>query len=166
MKKQFLTMLVSAILILSGVMCRPGWSRAEEYHGADSVFKLKDVAVLWAILKGSDDAHSTVVIRIENLLPGKPGYRSYSVSAVHPFSKAEQWVVRNEPFRQKNLIQSSRSSFRDMPGRRILLYRTSDGQQNPDAVIYYMSIPDTAPEFLDDERLEDYLNGAVERVKK
>ena len=34
------------------------------------------------------------------------------------------------------------------------------------AVIYYMSIPDTAPEFLDAERLEDYLNGAVERVKK
>jgi len=166
MKKPFLTILVMTALVLTQGLCWPGRSRAEEYHGADSVFKLKDVAVLWAILKGSDDAHSTVVIRIENLRPGKPEYRSFSVSAVHPFSDAVEWVVRNAPFREINLIKSSRSSFRDMPGRRILLYKNPEGQSAPDAVIYYMSIPDTAPEFLDAGRLDAYLDDAADRIKK
>jgi hypothetical protein len=31
--------------------------------------------------------------------------------------------------------------------------------------IFYMSIPDTAPEFLDASQLETYLEGAVERLK-
>lgn len=166
MKKLFLTMSVMTVLVFTQMICRPGWSRAAEYHGADSVFRLKDVAVLWAILKGSDDAHSTVVIRIENLRPGEPEYRAFSVSAVHPFSDAQEWVVRNEPFHEINLIKSSRSSFRDMPGRRILLYKKPEGQQAPDDVIYYMSLPDTAPEFLDAGSLEAYLNDAVKRVKK
>jgi hypothetical protein len=29
-----------------------------------------------------------------------------------------------------------------------------------------MSIPDTAPEFLDSEQLNNYLDGTVERLKK
>lgn len=166
MKKLFLTMLVTAFLVFTQMICRPGWSRAAEYHGADSVFKLKNVAVLWAILKGSDDARSTVVIRIENLGPGDPEYRAFSVSAVHPFSDAQEWVVRNEPFREINLVKSSRASFRDMPGRRILLYKKTAGQPVPDDVIYYMGLPDTAPEFLDAGSLDAYLNNAVNRVKK
>lgn len=53
-----------------------------------------------------------------------------------------------------------------MPGRRIYLYKNADGSQGPDMVIYYMSIPDTAPEFLEPEQLDAYLDQTVERLKK
>ena len=165
MKKRNLTLLVLTVLVLKASLVTSDFVLAAEYHGADSVFKVKDVAVIWAILKGSDDAHSTVVIRIENLSAGKPVYQRFSVSAVHPFSGAEKRLVINEPFGEKNLVKSSRASFRDMPGRRIFLYKTADASQ-PDMVIYYMSIPDTAPEFLKPEQLDSYLDQTVERLKK
>jgi hypothetical protein len=166
MKKLGLTLLALTGFVLMGNLGTPDLGITAEYHGADSVFKSKDVAVLWAILKGSDDAHSTVVIRIESLSAGKPVYQTFSVSAVHPFSSIEKWLIRNETFGEKNLVRSSRASFRDMPGRRILLFKTAEKNQKPDMVIYYMSIPDTAPEFLDSEQLNNYLDETVERLKK
>jgi hypothetical protein len=166
MKKLGLTLLALTGFVLMGNLGTPDLGITAEYHGADSVFKGKDVAVLWAILKGSDDAHSTVVIRIESLSAGKPVYQTFSVSAVHPFSSIEKWLIRNETFGEKNLVRSSRASFRDMPGRRILLFKTAEKNQKPDMVIYYMSVPDTAPEFLDSEQLNNYLDETVERLKK
>jgi hypothetical protein len=166
MKKLGLTLLALTGFVWIGCLGTPDLGLTAEYHGADSVFKGEDVAVLWAILKGSDDAHSTVVIRIESLSAGKPAYQTFSVSAVHPFSSIEKLLIRNETFGEKNLVRSSRASFRDMPGRRILLFKTTEGNQKPDMVIYYMSIPDTAPEFLDPEQLDNYLDGTVERLKK
>ena len=166
MKKRGLTLLVLTGFVLIGGLSTPDLVLTAEYHGADSVFKVKDVGVIWAILKGSDDAHSTVVIRIENLSTGAPVFKSFSVSAVHPFSGVEKRLVINETFAEKNLVTSSRASFRDMPGRRIFLYKTADGSQRPDMVIYYMSIPDTAPEFLGLEQLDTYLDETAERLKK
>jgi hypothetical protein len=166
MKKRGLTLLVLTGFVLIGGLSTPDLVLTAEYHGADSVFKVKDVGVIWAILKGSDDAHSTVVIRIENLSAGKSAYQTFSVSAVHPFSGVEKRLIINETFDEKNLVTSSRASFRDMPGRRIFLYKTADGSQRPDMVIYYMSIPDTAPEFLGLEQLDRYLDETAERLKK
>ena len=166
MRKLCLTLLALTEFVLKGGLGTPDLGITAEYHGADSVFKVKDVAVLWAILKGSDDEHSTVVIRIESLAAGKPAYRAFSVSAVHPFSGMEKWLIRNETFSEKNLVRSSRASFRDLPGRRILLFKTAEKNQKPDMIIYYMSIPDTAPEFLDPKQLDNYLDETVERFKK
>jgi len=166
MKKLCLTLLSLTGFVLIGGLGTPDSGITAEYHGADSVFKGKDVAVLWAILKGSDDEHSTVVIRIESLSAGEPAYRTFSVSAVHPFSGMEKWLIRNETFGEKNLVRSSRASFRDLPGRRILLFKTAEKNQKPDTIIYYMSIPDTAPELLDPKQLDNYLDGTVERLKK
>ena len=78
----------------------------------------------------------------------------------------EKWLIRNETFSEKNLVRSSRASFRDLPGRRILLFKTAEKNQKPDMIIYYMSIPDTAPEFLDPKQLDNYLDETVERFKK
>jgi hypothetical protein len=166
MKKLGLILLALTGFVWIGGLGTPDSGLTAEYHGADSVFKGEDVAILWAILKGSDDAHSTVVIRIESLSAGKPAYQTFSVSAVHPFSSIEKLLIKNETFGEKNFVRSSRASFQDMPGRRILLFKTTAGNQKPDMVIYYMSIPDTAPEFLDSEQLDDYLDGTVERLKK
>jgi hypothetical protein len=166
MKKVFITLLVLTGFFLKGGLRTPDSGIAAEYHGADSIFKIEDVAVVWAILKGPDETHSTVVIRIESLSAGKPVYQTFSVSAVHPFSGDEKWLVRNEKFGEKKIVRASRASFRDIPGRRIHLFKTAEGSQKPDAVIYYMSIPDTAPEFLEAEGLDHYLDGAVERLKK
>ena len=165
MKKTCCTVLALAG-ILYGVGCgTPAPGLAEEYHGADSVFQAQGVAVLWAILKGVDEAHSTVVIRIESLSPGRPRFGTYSVSATHPFSGARQWVVSHAAFGTRNTVKSSRAAFGELPGRRILFYSGSAADRQPAMDIYYMSIPDTAPEFLDASQLETYLDGAVERLK-
>ena len=37
-----------------------------EYHGADSVFEKEGIVILWAILKGQDEASSWVYTKIVN----------------------------------------------------------------------------------------------------
>ena len=41
-----------------------------------------------------------------------------------------------------------------------------DLDSRPDMTVYYMSIPDTAPEFLDESGLLSYFKGAMARLAK
>ena len=51
---------------------------------------------------------------------------------------------------------------------RFFLYTTEENYKDkkPDMVVYYLSIPDTAPEFLKKSKLEEYFKDAIARLKK
>ena len=137
-----------------------------EYHGADSVFQAEGIVVIWAVLKGSDDASSQVYIKIIGSRDALDRFQTFSIMAIDPFSNARELVVNGQQFRRNNLITSSRAAFRDKPVRRIVFFKNIDSREKgkPDLVIYYMSIPDTAPEFLTEKRLNDYLRKAADRL--
>jgi hypothetical protein len=137
-----------------------------EYHGADSVFEKEGIIILWAILKGQDEARSWVYIKI--IIPGGNPFQIFSVEAVDPFSKEKEWVVKGKRLEKENLVRSNRASFRDKTGRRILFYRTMEAfdKENPDMTVYYLSVPDTSPEVLSEKEMEDYFEKALERLKK
>jgi hypothetical protein len=95
-------------------------------------------------------------------------FQKYSVLAVDPFSKEEKWVFEGKEFQKKNLLKLNRASFRDMMERRFFFYKTDKNYKDkkPDMVVYYLSIPDTAPEFLEERQLEEYFRDAITRLKK
>jgi hypothetical protein len=140
----------------------------KEYHGADSVFRMEGVTILWAILKGSDENSSWVYTRIINNRDGNGSFQCFGVEAVDPFSNKKEWVVKGEKLQKENLVKSIRSSFKDMTGRRFLFYRSIKDfdEGRPAMIVYYMGVPDTAPEFISEKKLEDYFGKAVERLKK
>ncbi len=138
----------------------------EEFHGADSVFETKDMTILWAILKGPDEEHSWVYLKIILSEAGLDTWQSFRLEAVDPFSQEKEWVTPREKAKRENVLKAVRSSFRDKTGRRILFYRNQDSGDRPGRIIFYQGIPDTAPELPTEALLEDYFNHALRRLKK
>lgn len=166
MKPQIFLILLMASMILITLAVPFAYGQSE-YHGADSVFRMEGITVLWAILKGPDEDRSWVYLKI--LYPGEGDrrYQFFSVEAVDPFTSKKEWVVRGEKLGKENVVKSVRVSFRDMTGRRILFYRDSkDVQDNrPAMAVFYMGLPDTSPELLTEREVEDYFSKALERLK-
>jgi hypothetical protein len=138
----------------------------EEHHGADSVFETKDMSILWAILKGPDEEHSWVYIRIIFSEAGLHSLQSFRVEAIDPFSRESEWVTPRETAKRENVIVTPRSSFQEKTARRILFYRGKDGGDRPGRIVFYQGIPDTTPEFGTAVQLEEYFNQALRRLKK
>jgi hypothetical protein len=138
------------------------------YHGADAVFQAEGLAIFWAILKGDDDEHSLVYINVVSTGKTVSPFRKFSLQAMDPFSTEKKWVFTDKAFEQNNLIKLNRASFRNMMERRFFFYMKDElaMDSSPDMTVYYMSIPDTAPEFLDESSLLSYFKGAMARLAK
>ena len=152
--------------IISTVLTTPFTLAETEYHGADSVFEKEGIVILWAILKGQDEASSWVYIKIVN--SGGNPYQIFSVEAIDPFSKEKEWVVKGQQLEKKNVVKSIRTSFRDKTSRRILFYQNTEAlkKQTPDMAVFYMGVPDTSPEVLSEKEIGNYFEKALERTKK
>ena len=168
MKKRIFLIVILLLLIENVVGHRTVWAEEHEYRGADSVFQAGGIAIFWAILKGSDDESSLVYIKIIVIDDDVDSFAKFSVLAVDPFSKDEKWVVDGKEFHKESVLTFNRASFRDMMERRFFFYTTDENYQDtkPDMLVYYLSIPDTAPEFLEESELENYFKDAVIRLKK
>jgi hypothetical protein len=139
---------------------------ATEYHGADSVFEKEGIVILWAILKGQDEASSWVYIKIIN--SGGNPFQFYGVEAIDPFSKEKEWVVKGQKLEKENIVKSIRTTFRDKTSRRILFYRNMEAlkKENPGMAVFYLGVPDTSPEVLSEKEMESYFEKVLERAKK
>ncbi len=138
----------------------------EEYHGADAVFATKDMIILWGILKGPDEDHSWVYIKIIFPGDGPIPWKIFRLEAVDPFSAEKEWVTPGERIERENVVKTPRSSFRDKTGRRILFYRDQDAGDRPGRIVFYQGVPDTTPELGTPAQLEGYFNQALKRLKK
>jgi hypothetical protein len=136
----------------------------KEIHGADSSFRTGDIGICWAMLRGAPASEVQVVIRIRVLTEGKLPYSEYAVQAVHPLTRAAEWAVPRRPLARVNDVSAPRGAFKSLAGRRILFYKPSASE--PDLAVYYMGVPDTAPELTDAAQLEQYFNLAFNRLSK
>ncbi len=139
-----------------------------EYHGADSVFQKNGLTILWAILKGPDEDHSWVYLQIVASEEMIQSFQRFSVEAVDPFTNTREWVLKGNRLERRNLIKETRSCFRDRTGRRVLFYRDAAEVEadRPAMAVFYLSVPDTAPELLTEQEIRDYLQKALQRLKK
>jgi len=137
-----------------------------EYHGADSVFEKDGIVILWAILKGPDEASSWVYTKIVKSEDNP--FHFFSVEAIDPFSKEKERVLKGMKLEKENVVKSIRTSFRDKTSRRFLFYRNIEAleKETPDMTVFYMGVPDTAPEVLSEKEMENYFEKALERVRK
>ncbi len=162
--KRSIFILVVLWMVLFGWEMSPV-SGQTEFHGADSVFEREGITILWAILKGSTEESSWVSIKIVN--SGRNLLQIFSVEAVDPFSKEKEWVVKDKKLEKENLVRSNRIAFRDKTARRILFYRSAEDfeKEKADMVVYYLGVPDTAPEVFSDTEIEDYFKKGLQRLK-
>ncbi len=141
-----------------------------KYHGADSSFKANGISIFWAILKGSEESNSWVHIKIISQEDNLKQFYTFGLIASHPFSDSEEWIIKGEKLKKENIIKLNRESFKEMMERTFFFYKSEKIEdyrsEIPDMTVYYLSVPDTAPEFLTFEKLEAYFVDAEKRLEK
>lgn len=163
MKKFYPSLLMAAACMLSvGVVPTEGLCEIKEIHGADSSFRTGPIGICWGMLRGASGSDVQVLIRIRLLPEGDSPYAYYAVQAVHPLTRATEWVVPKRPLEKVNTASAPRESFKNLTGRRVYFYRPSAAE--PELVVYYNSVPDTTPELSDAAQLEQYFDIAFKRL--
>lgn len=137
-----------------------------EYHGADSVFETEGIAVFWAVLKGSDIDSSKVYINIVPENKGTVDYSRYSVVLANVFTKEEEVLVDYQLLEDENIIIQNYRTFYDKSKRRLLFFKPDDSGDRPSMEIYYVGVPDTAPEFLLEEHIRAFFDHSIKMIRQ
>jgi hypothetical protein len=125
-------------------------AHALEVHGQTDFFSGHGVALAWAVARGPDEARTFVVVRVVT----EPAIRAISVKGRDPFTKTDKTWVDARATTGRIDIRIPRGGFADFPSTQWTFHL--DGTQTP-LVVFYLGVPDTAPEFADEARLEAYL---------
>ena len=140
------------------------------YHGADSVFKAEGIMVIWGVIKGSDESNTMVYMKIIVTEEARELFKAYSVKATDAFSDSIAWLVKGKKLQAINMVEQKRESFKDLTERTILFYDSVDiknfESEKEDLSIYYLSLPDTTPEYKTMEKLKNYFVEAEKRLDK
>lgn len=135
-----------------------------EAHGALDVYAGEGVALAWAILRGRDEASTTVVVRVE---ADESRYAALSVAGVDPFTKDAVALRPLAPLSGTVELRAPRGRFADHPRSEWRFFREATPSRDaaPALLVYYQGIPDTSPEFDDPKKLDAYLAERLRRAR-
>lgn len=136
-----------------------------ELHGSADIFSAPGVALAWAVLRGATEATTEVVIRID----ADPGmFASLAVVGGDPFTKGERPILPLTSTAGGIDIRVPRAHFADFPRTELRLFASA--RPAPDAapalVVFYLGVPDTAPEFPSATALEAYLVTRIAQARQ
>ncbi|MBI3517211.1 MAG: hypothetical protein HY060_24520 [Proteobacteria bacterium] len=147
---------LAACLIAASLLGAPGATAAETLHGADAVFRAAGVTIVWAVARHRDEAKTAVVIRVVD--PAKR-FAALAVEGVDPFTKQHAPRIAKRPLDGTTDITIARAGFADLPQSELHFYTASSA--TPALTVYYLGVPDTTPEFVEDAALQGYLAQAA-----
>ena len=135
-----------------------------EVHGSGDAYADPDVGLAWAVLRGTSEAATMVVMRIA-ADPVK--YPWIAVAGVDPFTKAEQPLQPAMQVVRAIDVRVARSRYAELPRTEIRLFGSAAAAQagTPRLTIFYLGVPDTTPEFADAAKLDAYLADRIARAR-
>ena len=123
-------------------------ARAQEVHGASDAFAGHGVAVAWGVLRGATEESTIVVLRVA---ADPRRYSQLEVAGIDPFTRAATIRFAKTALGPSLEVRLPRAGFADHPRTEL---RFSGAEA---LVVYYLGIPDTAPEFATAAALEAHL---------
>ena len=159
---------LGAVLVIAATSCvgvehtRAQWRTV---HGENAVFATDAVTLAWAVLRGPSEEATLVVIRLV-VQPAR--YGQVAVDGVDPFGGTRRTLLPGTAVTGTLDVRSPRATFADLPRREIHLYATADDVRRgaPALTVYYLGVPDTAPEFDSESALAAYLDDALRRARR
>ena len=127
---------------------RAAGALAQEVHGASDAFAGNGVAVVWGVLRGATEESTIVVLRVA---ADPRRYSHLAVTGVDPFTRAATIRFAKTALGPPIDVRLPRAGFADHPRTEL---RFSGAES---LVVYYLSIPDTVPEFATAAALEAHL---------
>jgi len=158
---------IAALLWLAGcgamgVMAADG---AREVHGSADVFAAPGVALAWGVLRGATEGDTRIVIRIAT---DRNAFAAVAVIGTDPFTKGERPILPATPTAAGVDVRVPRAHFADFPRTELRLFGSANPapDEAPKLVVFYLGVPDTAPEFASATALETYLVARIARARE
>ena len=162
MSGSLVAMAVPAAIMLAAAVAPA--SAPAVVHGGDSSFAGRGVVIVWGVLRGVDEASTSVVITIAAT---DPSIAALSVDAVDPFTGERRRLLAPVPIAGPTEIRRLRAGVADHP--RTEIHFAGDlgalAAGRPALTVYFTGVPDTAPEFTSEAILAEYLAGALARAR-
>ena len=138
---------------------------AREVHGSGDAYSAPGVALAWGILRNSDESKTLAVVRV---VTDPSVYRSVAVAGVDPFTSRRKTMMNPTDVGGAFDVPLPRPSFADLPRTEFRFFRTeADAQADaPALVVYFLGVPDTAPELTNAAALDKYLSERIARAQK
>jgi hypothetical protein len=136
----------------------------QQVHGSADVYSAPGVALAWGVLRGADEATTTVVVRIVADVNAFPWV---GVIGSDPFSDRKQTLLAATRIDRSVDVRASRQQFGDFPRTEIRFYASASAaaDDRPQLAVYFVGVPDTTPEFTTAPALDRYLADRIERAR-
>jgi hypothetical protein len=133
-------------------------------HGSADAYAAPGLAMAWAVARGADEASTAIVGRVA----AEPATFTWlAVRGVDPFSNQQQAIARPQPIAGAIDVRIPRARFADTPRTEWVFYASEGAARAGSAglVVYFLGVPDTAPEFTDAAKLDAYLAARLARAR-
>ncbi|MBI3371473.1 MAG: hypothetical protein HY017_06915 [Betaproteobacteria bacterium] len=146
--------ILTALLAGSAVLARA--ADPIELHGASDAFAAPGIAIAWGVLRGTTEDTTLVVLRIA---ADAKRFTHIAIAGVDPFTRRRELRLSGQATDSSVEMRTPRAGFADTPRTEVRLYASSAALRadSPELVVYFLSIPDTTPEFADSASLGAYL---------
>ena len=136
---------------------------AVELHGASDVFAAPGVTIAWGILRGATEDATLVVLR---MAVDAKTFTHVAVDGVDPFTRERHPLLAGRPVASMIELRTPRPRYAELPRSEVRLFGSAEALRNsaPALVIYYVSIPDTTPEFASAMALGGYLDDRIAKA--
>jgi hypothetical protein len=137
---------------------------SQQVHGTADVYSAPGVALAWGVLRGADEATTTVVVRI---VADGSAFPWVGIIGSDPFSNRKQTLLATTRIDRGVDVRASRQQFGDFPRTEIRFYASASAvaDDRPQLAVYFLGVPDTTPEFTTASALERYLADRIERAR-
>lgn len=131
-------------------------AQAADVHGASDAFAGEGVAIVWGVLRGASEDSTVVVLRVA---ADARRYNRVEVAGVDPFTRAAKIRFPVTSLGAGLDLPLPRAGFAEHP-------RTELRFAGPESLtVYYLSIPDTTPEFASAAALEAHLAARMAQLR-
>ena len=135
-----------------------------EIHGSGDAYAGEGVALAWAVLRGTDEAATQVVVRI---VADEKRYPLVGAISRNPFTQKTKALLGAIRSAGDVELRIARASFGDFPRTEFRFYASPEAAKadEPRLVVYFLGVPDTTPEFAADAKLAAYLDDRMARLR-
>jgi hypothetical protein len=135
-----------------------------EVHGSADAYAGDGIALVWAVLRGPDEAATVALLRIA---ADPERYPLVAVVGRNPFSQQAKQLLDARATADGVDLRIARSHFSDFPRTELRFYPSPAAAQAdaPKLVLYFLGVPDTTPEFAAEVRLNAYVSERIARLQ-
>jgi hypothetical protein len=136
----------------------------QELHGHSDAFAGSGVMIAWGVRRGASEETTTIVLRVA----ADPAlFTRVAADGVDPFTQRRQVVVAERSVAGLVDVRMPRAHFADFPRTELRFFAAGSSPVPAAAklVVFYLGVPDTTPEFVNDSSLDAYLTDRIARLR-